>query len=77
MKALDYKGYKSTRMQTAIAVFFLGTYFFVSEMLTADQWIDLTVWLFGIYAGSEGVAKGASAWSMRGTQKGGNDGQDI
>lgn len=66
MKNLDYKGWKSTRVQIGIFLFIAATILFATQkwtgaQMTAQDWINFVEWLFGIYCASEVGAKGAEA----------------
>lgn len=61
MTNLEYKGMKSTRFRMAMLFEVVATAFFVSGMISADQWIDVTKWSLLAYAGSEVGAKYSEA----------------
>lgn len=63
MQHLDYKGWKSTRAQSLIVIVVMVTAAFAfTGKVTADQWINLLIWAFGVYGATEVGAKGASAY---------------
>lgn len=66
MNNLQYKGFKSTRFVSSVAIAMTGTLFFITGGLSEEGWIDLIKWTFGTYAMSEGVAKSAEAHKNRG-----------
>ncbi len=69
MNNLTYKGVKSTRFLMGVLLYLMATFIMlVDERLTPEIWLDFAKWVFGTYAASEGLAKGAEAMSNRGQQ---------
>lgn len=61
MMHLDYKGWRSTRIQVGAILALSVTAAYLFGDVTAAQWIDFLKWDFGTYALSEVGAKGAVA----------------
>ena len=61
MNTLDYKGWKSTRLQSAAILFIAVTVAYIFGSVDSSQWIDFVKWVFGIYAGSEVGHKASAA----------------
>jgi len=65
LRNLDYKGFRSTRFVGTLMVFSVSSLFLSLGLITGEQWTSLAIWVLGIYAGSEGAAKFASAISEK------------
>lgn len=70
MSNLAYKGLFGTRLQLALWLYIIATVVllvggYIDVKMTVDQWLNFTNWLFGTYAASEGMAKGAEAYAVR------------
>ncbi len=62
MDSLDYKGWRGTRAEAAIALSIVSTVAFALSSISADQWLDFLKWIFGTYAVSEVGHKASNAY---------------
>lgn len=58
---LDYKGFKGTRFVMVAIVWAVSTGLLVAGSLTEAAWVNMTIWLVGLYSGSEVGAKVSTA----------------
>ena len=59
---MNHNTMKSTRFRSAIVIWIASCGLLAAGSLTGDQWVELTQWIFGIYAASEVGSKGAVAY---------------
>jgi hypothetical protein len=57
--------WKSTRLQWGLVIWIVATVLLYKTLLTSDQWIGMTQWIFSVYAASEVGAKGAKAYKEK------------
>ena len=63
---LNYKGWKSTRLQLTAICMVMTTIAFYKSSITSIEWLDFLKWVIGIYSTSEFGAKAATAYKERG-----------